>query len=101
MISPLFYSKLIYRTRAIISRGLYFFFGQFLLWLRLILQTIYVLNMEILHFLAQNPRLITKSGFKSRAAYDGARTVHILDRNRMTPAFPSNRRFYEIVAAVC
>ena len=41
-----------YRTRAIISRGLYFFFTQFSLWLRLILQTVYVLKMEILHFLS-------------------------------------------------
>ena len=41
-----------YRTRAIISRGLYFFFTQFSLWLRLILQTIYVLKVEILHFLS-------------------------------------------------
>ena len=31
--------------------------------------------MEILHFLAQNPRLINKSRFKSRAAYDDALTV--------------------------
>ena len=41
-----------YRTRAIISRGLYLFFTQFSLWLRLILQAIYVLKMEILHFLS-------------------------------------------------
>ena len=27
-------------------------------------------------FKAQNPRLINESGFKSRAAYDGARTVY-------------------------
>ena len=42
---------MVYRTRAIISRGLYFFI-EFSLWLRLILQTIYVLKMEILHFLS-------------------------------------------------
>ena len=43
-----------YHTRDIISRGLYFF-TQFSLWLRLILQTIYVLKMEILHFLSSKP----------------------------------------------
>ena len=64
-----------YRTHAIISRGLYFFFTQFSLQLRLILQTIYVLKTDILHFLSQNPRLINKTGFKLKAAYDGARTV--------------------------
>jgi hypothetical protein len=40
-----------YRTRTIISRDLYFF-TQFSLWLRLILQTIYVLKTEILHLLS-------------------------------------------------
>ena len=41
---------------------------------RLILQTIYVLNKGILQ---KNPRFINKSGFKSRAGYDGAQTVSI------------------------
>ena len=44
-------AKTHYRTCAIISRGLYFF-TQFSLWLRLSLQTIYVLKMDILHFLS-------------------------------------------------
>ena len=38
-------------------------------------------------FKAQNPRLINESGFKSRAAYDGPRTVvseEIIWRNRVT-----------------
>ena len=39
---------------------------------RLILQTIYVLNKEILQ---KNPWFIIKGGFKSRAGYNGARTV--------------------------
>ena len=38
------------------------------------LQTIYVLNKEILQ---QNLRFIIKSGFKSRAGYDGAHMVDI------------------------
>ena len=39
--------------------------------LRLVLQTIYVLNKEIW---AKNPRFIIESGFKSKAGYNGART---------------------------
>ena len=35
-------------------------------------------------FKAQNPLLINKSGFKSRAAYDGARTVHSVDINKIS-----------------
>ena len=31
-----------------------------------------------LFFKAQNPLLINESGFKSRAAYDGARTVNLM-----------------------
>ena len=36
---------------------------------QVILQTIYVLNKEILQ---KNPRFIIKTGFKSRAGYNGA-----------------------------
>jgi hypothetical protein len=64
-----------YRARAIISRGLYIFIPFFTAVLNqdwLILQTIYVLNKEIL---LKNPRFIIKSGFKSRAGYIGANTV--------------------------
>ena len=62
-----------YRTRAIISRGLYFFFTHFSLRLRLILQTIYVLKTEILHFLSlksaayKRERLQIESGLWWRA----------------------------------
>ena len=45
---------------------------------RLVLQTIYVLNKEILQFLVYNPWFIIKNGFKSRAGYNGARTVFTL-----------------------
>ena len=40
---------------------------------RRILQTIYVLNQKILH---KNPWFIIKSGFKSKAGYNGVRTVY-------------------------
>ena len=40
----------------------------------LILGTIYVVNKEILQ---KNPRFVIKSGFKSRAGYNGACTVVI------------------------
>ena len=52
---------------------LVFFFTQFSLWLRLILQTIYVLKMEILHFLSsksaayKRERLQIESGLWWRA----------------------------------
>ena len=66
-----------YRTRAIITRGLYFFYPIFTAVYnqeRLILQTTYVLkrgnSKKMLRF-------IIKSGFKSRAGYDGVRTVII------------------------
>ena len=42
---------------------------------RLILETIYVVNKEILQ---KNPRFIIKSGFKSRVDYNGACTVALV-----------------------
>ena len=59
----------------IISRNLFIFYPIFSAvynqeWL--ILQTIYVLNNEILQ---KNPRCIIKSGFKSRAGYNGASRI--------------------------
>ena len=61
--------------RAIITRGLYIF-TPFLTAVyiveRLVLQTIYVLNKEIFQFLGLKIR-----GFKSRAGYNGARTVNL------------------------
>ena len=60
-----------YHTRAIISRGLYIFTPFFTVALiveRLVLQTIYVLNKEILQFLGQKSvvynreRFLIKSG---------------------------------------
>ena len=68
-----FCCEFIYRTRAIISRGLYFFFTQFSLWLRLMLQTSYVLKTEILQFLSlksaayKQERLQIESGLWWRA----------------------------------
>ena len=53
----------IYRTRAIITRGLYIFYPIF------VIKYIYKENW------AKNPKFIIKSVFKSRASYDGARTI--------------------------
>ena len=61
-----------YRTLAFISRGLYIFsvvYNQELL----ILDTIYVVNKDILQ---KNLWFIIKSGFKSRLDYNGACTVY-------------------------
>ena len=46
----------------------------------LILETIYVVNKEILQ---KNPWLIIKSGFKSRAGYNGACTVYCSDKTSL------------------
>ena len=57
-----------YRMRAIITRGLYIFLPPFYIEERFILQTIYVLKTEILHFLSlksavyTRERLLIKSG---------------------------------------
>ena len=77
-----------YRTRANISRGLYIFLSHFSL--RLVLQTIYVLNKEIW---AKNPRFIIEIGFKSKAGYNGARTVCKTCRNNII----HSALFYAIV----
>ena len=59
-----------YHTGVIISPGLFFtaVYNQE----QVILHTIYVLNKEILQ---KNLLFIIKSGFKSRAGYNGMRTV--------------------------
>ena len=66
--APDFLTNIIYHTRANISHGLYLFFTLFSLWLPPILQTIYVLKIEILHFLSsksmayEHERLQIESG---------------------------------------
>ena len=47
---------------------------------QLVLQTIYVLNKKIW---AKNPRFVIESGFKSKAGYNGARTVCKTCRNNI------------------
>ena len=44
---------------------------------RLVLETIYVLNKEILQFLGLKSAVKIKSGFKTRAGYNGTSTVYI------------------------
>ena len=61
----------IYHTHAIISRGLYIFYSIYSL--GLILQIIYVLNKKIF-----KKKFINKSGFKSRAGYNGVCMICIL-----------------------
>ena len=46
----------------------------------LVLQTIYVLNKDILQFLSLNPRFIIERGFKSRTGYNGLHTVYKNDQ---------------------
>ena len=67
--------KKMFHTRAIISRGLYVFYPIFHCGL-------YLKAANITNNLcteqgnsSKNPRLVFKSGFKSRAGYNGARTV--------------------------
>ena len=63
-----FSSAIGYRTRAIITRGLYYFYPIFSFSLRFVLQTIYVLKTKILHFLSLKSgvyireRFLIKSG---------------------------------------
>ena len=75
---PINHECLIYRIRPIKSRGLYIFYSIFTsvyIVERLVLQAIYALLKEILQLWGQNPRFIIESDFKSRAGYNGARTV--------------------------
>ena len=62
---------------------------------RLILQTIYVLNKEILQ---KNSRFIIKSGFKSIAGYDGACTVHTSQncKKELENIFHKFEQFWEV-----
>ena len=61
--------KLTYRTRAIISRGLYFFYPIFTLAAAYIADNLCTKNGN------SSFSKLKIRGFKSRAAYDGARTV--------------------------
>ena len=65
--------------QLLISRGLYFFFFPIFtavyIVVRLVLQTVYVLNKEILQFLGLKNAVYNQERFKSRAGYNGARTL--------------------------
>ena len=68
----------VYRTRVIISRGLYIFYPFFTSAYnqqQLILKTIYLVNKEILQ---------KKSVYKSGAGYNGACTVYIFNQLKLT-----------------
>ena len=60
---------------------------------KLLLQTIYVLNKEILQ---KNPRFIIKSGFKSREGYIGARTICVSRRIRLQIAVQKEGKIFDI-----
>ena len=70
-------SRIIYRTRAIINRGLYILYPIFHcgLYCRAVSVTDKLCTKQGKNFWVQNPRFIIESGLKSKAGYNGACTV--------------------------